>query len=178
MADVNNGANTIPQKCIDISKKFIKAIDKYGIMINLMILQESEPQNQYELLYGQSEPKVATDLQYKALLTMNPPEDTYKDLHLETRGDAILSFMAYSMQLVELIGGTLLDYLNIPKMLIGNHVRIGNDYYRIDEVKQTDVFMGFPLHQICALTFVETKIDEQPDTDDSNEETESGDVDG
>lgn len=175
--DIKNGANVLPKKCISISEKFIKAIDKYGTMINLMVLKESEPQNQYELLYGQAEPTVAEDLQFKILLTMNPPEDTYKDAHLELRGDAIMSFMAYSMQKIGLIGNTLLDYLSIPKMLIGNHIRMGNDYYRIDEVKQTDVFMGFPLHQICVLTFVETKNDEeqpQPDEDVSLEGDANG----
>lgn len=165
MADELNGRNTIPKRCIDISNKFIRAIDKYGVMVNLMVLTESEPENQYELLYGQSEPKVAEDLQYKALLTMNPPEDTYKDLHFETRGDAMLSFMAYSMQKVGLIGDSLLDYLNIPTMLVGNYIRVGNDHYRIDECKQTDVFMGFPLHQLCSLTFVKTTGEEEPDED-------------
>lgn len=161
MADENNGKNTIPKRCIDISNKFIRAIDRYGSMVNLMVLKEGEPQNQYELLYGQSEPKVAEDLQFKTLLTLNPPEDTYKDLHFETRGDAILVFMAHSMQLVGLIGDNLLDYLNIPKMLVGNHVRVGNDYYRIDECRQTDVFMGFPLCQNCSLTFIETRYEEE-----------------
>lgn len=163
MADELNGRNTIPKRCIDISNKFIRAIDKYGVMVNLMTLVENEPENKYELIYGQSEPKVAEDIQYKALLTMNPPEDTYKDLHFETRGDAMLSFMAYSMQKIGLIGDSLLDYLNIPTMLVGNYIRVGNDHYRIDECKQTDVFMGFPLHQLCSLTFVKTTVEEEPD---------------
>lgn len=163
MADELNGINTIPRRCVDISKRFIRAIDIHGTMINFMVLEKDsstdEYTRRYELLYGQSKTKVAKDLQFKALLTMNPSEDFYKDAHLETRGDAVLSFMAYSMQLVGLIGNSLLDYLNIPKVLTGNHVRIGNDYYRIDEVRQTDMFMGFPLHQNCSLTFVETLED-------------------
>lgn len=159
MADKLNGENTIPKRCIDISKKFIRAINKHGVMINLMVLKDTEPQNKYELLYGQRKQAVDTDVQFKALLVLNPPEETYKDLHFETRGNALLYFMAYSMQLVGLIGNTCTDYLNIPNMLTGNHVRYGNDYYRIDEVKQTDVYMGFPLHQICSLTFIETNED-------------------
>lgn len=164
MSDTSlNGANEIPKKCINISNKFIRAINKHGTMINLMVLKAEEPQNQYELLYGQNKTAVAEDLQFKALIIMNPPEDVYKDLHFETRGDAILSFMAYSMQLVGLIGNTANDYLSIPTLLTGNHVRFGNDYYRIDEVRQTDVYMGFPLHQNCSLTFIETKDAESED---------------
>ena len=159
MADVNNGNNVIPQKCIKISEKFIKAIDKYGINGNLMILKSSEPQNQYELLYGQSEPQVAEDIQFKMLLVMNPPEETYKDLHMESRGDALIEIMSYSIQKVGIIGNTLLEYLKIPTMLLGNHIRFGNDYYRVDEVRETDVFMGFPLHLICNVTVMETKDD-------------------
>lgn len=156
MADALNGNNIIPKKCIDISKKFIRAINKHGVMINLMVLKEEEPQNQYELLYGQNEFVTDKDLQFKALLMLNPPVDAYKDMHLEPRGNAILSFMSYSMQLVGLIGNTNVDYLNIPQLLTGNHVRYGNDYYRIDQVAQTDVYMGFPLHMNCSLTFIET----------------------
>ena len=134
MADINNGFNTIPIKCIKISNKFIKAINKHGIMMNFLKLKSKQPENQYESLYGQS-----------------------KDLHFETRGNALIYFMAYSLQLLGLIGDSLNDYVDIPNVLIGNHVRFGNDYYRIDEVKQTDIYMGFPLHQICSLTFIETK---------------------
>lgn len=159
MADKNNGNNTIPKKCIDISNKFIKAIDKFGIFTNLMILKSSEPENHYELLYGQAKQQIADDIQFKVLLQMNPPEDVYKDLHMEIHGDAIVEIMSYSIQKVGIIGNTLLDYFNIPTMLLGNHLRFGNDYYRIDEVKQTDVFMGFPLHLLCVVTFIETKCE-------------------
>lgn len=170
MADVNNGDNIIPKKCIDTSNKFIRAIDKYGVMINLMVLQTTEPKNQYELLYGQAETSVAEDLQFKALLIMNPPEDKYKDMHMEVRGDAMLELMSYSMQKVGLIGNTLLEYLKVPKLLMGNHIRVGDDYYRIDEVRQDAVFMGFPLHMMCVLTFIETKHEEP--------NAEGGEVDG
>lgn len=157
MADILNGDNTIPKKCISISKKFIRAINKHGTMINFMVLKDTVPQNNYELLYGQREQATDKDIQIKVLFTLNPPEDTYKDMHFETRGNAIMTFMAYSMQLVGLIGNTSKDYLDIPKMLTGNHLRYGNDYYRIDEVKQSSIYMGFPLCQDCSLTFIETK---------------------
>lgn len=157
MADINNGFNTMPIKCIKISNKFIKAINKHGIMMNFLKLKSKQPENQYESLYGQSKPLIEKDIQFKVLLNVNPSEDVYKDLHFETRGNALIYFMAYSLQLLGLIGDSLNDYVDIPNVLIGNHVRFGNDYYRIDEVKQTDIYMGFPLHQICSLTFIETK---------------------
>lgn len=157
MGDIKNGSNIITDKCIRISKRFIRSIDRNGIMINLVVLKSTEPTNQYELLYGQSEMAADKDLQFKAVLMMNPPEQAYKDLHMEYKGNALLGIMSYSMQLVGLIDGSLLGYLSIPRQLLGNHVRIGNDYYRIDEVAATSVFQGFPLYHACSLSYIETK---------------------
>ena len=154
--DELNGLNEIPKRCISISKKFERAINKYGSMIDIIMLTEGEPESQYDILYGQSEFDVAEDIHMKVLLLINPAEETYKDMHLEVNGDAVMVCMSYTVQDIGLIGNTLNDYLRIPEVLVGNHVKFGNLIYRIDEVKQTDIFMGFPLVAQCALNLYDS----------------------
>lgn len=167
----------MPKKCIRISERFMRAINKYGNSIELNVLKKSEPKNQYEFLYGQSVPDVDEIMQFKSLLRLNPPESSYKDLHLETRGDAVLLFMAYSMQEIGIIDNTLDSYFSIPNIIIGNHVVIGENHYRIDEVKQTNLFMEFPLVVECSLKLVDDEIPIEEEKPDSGEESGVGDCD-
>lgn len=149
----------ITKKCINISKKFIKAMQKYGIAFELVEQVTSEPQNDYELIYGQRTLKEGSTYKIHGLITVNPSEKVYKDMHLNAHGDAIIEFMTYSLQEVNFIGNTLLDYQTIPDKILGYHVKAGNDEYRIDECKAINgVFQGFPLHMVLSLSYIDKPL--------------------
>ena len=100
------------------------------------------------------------------LLQMNPPEDFYKDNHLETRGDSVVTLLTYYLQTSGFIeNGNLEEYQDIPKKLLGYHIRIGSDYYRIDEARLNDVYQGFPLTVLLSLTFLKTVHKEETTPD-------------
>lgn len=154
----NEKSTVVTKRCVTISQSFIRAMQKHGVALSLLPLVDNPPQNDYEALYGQQEVKYGAEVPLFGTLQVNPPEQFYKDMHLETKGDAVLILMSYSLQTSNLIGDTLLDYQSIPKKLLGNHVRIGTDYYRVDECKQESIYQGFPLQAISVLTFLKTNV--------------------
>lgn len=162
----SKGTTVITDKCAKISKTFIRAMQKNGIAFSLLEQVVSEPKNDYEELYGQSEITDGKSYELFGMFVSNPPEQYYKDMHLETKGDAILEIMNYSLQSAEVIGNTLYDYQNIPRTIMGYHVKCGCDIYRIKECRMDAIYQGFPLHTILSIEFIETV----KETSDSNVE--------
>lgn len=143
------------KEAIRWSKSFERTLKKRGALIDIIPIQENKSDDIYSELYGQPDLEELEPISVYAVFETNPPEQFFIDMHLETRGDGIVTLMTYSLVEAGLIGSDISNFQNVADVLIGCHVRLGSNTYRVDEVKPNAEYKGFPMQVILSLNYLD-----------------------
>lgn len=144
------------KRCTRISNSGLRAIRKHCRQVDFYTLDALEPKDDYERLYNENKVIENVKMTLSCIYQQNPAEKAFLDAQLNPQGDAIIMGMTRELEDLGVIGSETEDYVRIPEVMLGCHVRVDGLRYRIIQCVITSYLEGYPLMYSISLNYDET----------------------